>query len=126
VLQIALMVLAVILWVVLLSGGEERVNPMIYLGYVAFFLAIGIAIFAFVNSMLNNPQALKGALLGLAGFAVIFLISYLMASGSDFESYKNATESTVRWVKTGLNAFYFITLITVLVVIYSGVARFLK
>ncbi len=126
VLQIALMVLAVILWIVLLSSGEELVNPMIYLGYIVFFLSLAITVFSFVNSVLMNPQALRGAFIGIGAFAIILLVSYLFASGSDFEQYKNASETTVRWVNTGLNMFYIVSFITFGVVVYSGVARFFK
>jgi hypothetical protein len=126
VLQITLMVLAVLFWVLLLVSGEDRVNPMIYLGYVVFFLSLAITVFSFVTSILMNPQALRGAFIGLGAFALILLVSYLFASGSDFEQYKNANEATVRWVNTGLNMFYIVSIITFGVVIYSGVARFFK
>ncbi len=73
-----------------------------------------------------NPQALRGAFIGIGAFAIILLVSYLFASGSDFEQYKNASETTVRWVNTGLNMFYIVSFITFGVVVYSGVARFFK
>jgi hypothetical protein len=111
---------------VLLAGEESldaNVTASIWVTIVMFFIAIAVAVLSSVRGLLINPASLRGALVGVGSLLGIVLVSYLISSGSDYESYKNISESGSRWVSTGLNATYIITLIAAGTVLYSSVHR---
>ena len=110
-----------------LMGGEEQldrnVSASIWITILMFFLAIAGAIFSSVRGLVINPASLRGTLVGLGSLVGILILSYLISSGSDFESYKNISETGSRWVSTGLNMTYIITLVAAGVVVFSSVNR---
>ncbi len=111
---------------VLLAGEESldaNVTASIWVTIAMFFIAIAVAVLSSVRGLLINPASLRGALVGVGSLLGIVLVSYLISSGSDYESYKNISESGSRWVSTGLNATYIITLIAAGTVLYSSVHR---
>ena len=123
---ITLMVVGVVLWILILTGGDDSVTPMITWAYIAFFAAIALAILSTIFSIAINPASLKNAVIGIVIVAAIAGLSYVLADGSDFAMYKDTDESTSKLVSTGLNAFYIVGLLAVLSVVYSGVARIFK
>jgi len=48
--------------------------------------------------MLINPASLRSSAIGFGALAGILILSYAISSGSDYESYKNISESGSRWV----------------------------
>lgn len=111
---------------VLLAGDESldaNVSASIWVTILMFFVAIAVAVLSSVRGLLINPASLRGAVVGVGSLLGIVLVSYLISSGSDYESYKNISESGSRWVSTGLNATYIITLIAAGTVLYSSVHR---
>jgi hypothetical protein len=123
---IGLMVIGLVLWLLVLYGGDDSVGPMLNWGYVVFFSAVGLALLSFVFSISINPASLRSVLIGLVIVVVIGGLSYLLADGSDFANYKDTDESTSKLVSTGLNSFYIVGLLALLSVVYSGVARLFK
>ncbi|MCF2873776.1 MULTISPECIES: hypothetical protein [unclassified Tenacibaculum] len=79
------------------------------------WLLIGVVVVAIVASlwgMLKNPAALKKTLLGLVALAVVFAISYFMASDGQVLA-SDGTElspagSTSKWVGTGITYSVFL------------------
>lgn len=111
---------------VLLAGEESldaNVGASIWVTISMFLVAIAVAILSSVRGLIINPASLRGAVIGVGSLLVIVLVSYLISSGSDYESYKNISESGSRWVSTGLNATYIFTLIAAGTVLYSTVHR---
>jgi len=111
-------------------GGDEalegNVGASIWVSIGMFFLAIALAVFSAVRGMIINPASLKTSAIGFGGLAAILIISYAMSSGADYESYKNISESGSRWVSTGLNATYIMSLLSVVAVLFSSVSRLRK
>jgi hypothetical protein len=105
---------------------EGNVGASIWVSIGMFFLAIGLAVFSAVRGMIINPASLKGSAIGFGALVAVLLISYLMSSGSDYESYKNISESGSRWVSTGLNATYIMSLLSIVAVLLSSVSRLRK
>ena len=111
---------------VLLAGDESldaNVGASIWVTIVMFIVAIAVAVLSSVRGLLINPASLRGALVGVGSLVGIVLLCYLISSGSDYASYKNISESGSRWVSTGLNATYIITLIAAGTVLYSSLHR---
>ncbi len=127
ILLIGLIVIGVILWILVLNGGDANVGPMLNMGYIVFFVSVALAVLSFLFGIAINPASLKKVGIGLVIVAVIFGLSYVLADDTVLESYKGrADESTSKLVSTGLNAFYIVGLLAVLSVVYSGVARLFK
>ncbi len=85
-----------------------------------------IGVFSAGFSIFINPTGVKNVLIGLGAFVVIIGLSYVLADGSDFEKYKEVTEDTSKMVSMGLNMFYITSLLALLSVVYSAVARIFK
>ena len=102
------------------SSLETNVSISIWISIAMFFIAIGLAIFSAVRGMIINPASLRGSAIGFGALAAIVAISYMISSGADFESYKNMSESGSRWVSTGLNATYIMTLLSVGAIVFSS------
>ncbi len=111
-------------------GGESMVDgaagSAILITEILFIVTIGLALFSAGLGMAINPAGIKGTAIGVGALLAVVLVSYLISSGADFESYKNTTESTSRWVSTGLNAFYIMFVLAIVAVLYSSVARLRK
>jgi hypothetical protein len=125
--------LGAILTLLLMIKGDDAIkenpdstNALLNLSYFALFSGVGIALFSAVFGMLKNPGALKKTLMGVGFIIVIYLISYLIADGSDWANYKDVTQSEVKLVSTGLNMFYIIGVIAIGSVAWSSFGRILK
>ncbi len=108
------------------SSLETNVSISIWISIAMFFIAIGLAIFSAVRGMIINPASLRGSAIGFGALAAILAISYMISSGADYESYKNMSESGSRWVSTGLNATYIMTLLSVGAIVFSSLNRLRK
>lgn len=129
-LAIALGGIGLVVTLLIFFGGDEalegNVGASIWVSIGMFFLAIALAVFSAVRGMIINPASLKTSAIGFGGLAAILIISYAMSSGADYESYKNISESGSRWVSTGLNATYIMSLLSVVAVLFSSVSRLRK
>lgn len=105
---------------VALDGAVGSALLFTYLvGLVGALVAVGSS----VRGLIINPQGVRSAAVGVGALLVVFVLSFLMADGSDFEQYKNINESGSKWVSTGLNAFYIMMLLSVGAVVFSLVYR---
>ena len=124
---IGLMLIGVVLWLMVIYGGDDSVGPILSWGYIVFFIAIALALLSTINGVLVNPSGLKNMLIGIGIVVAVFGLAYVLADGSDYAMYKIPTdEQTSKWVSTGLNAFYIVGALALLSVVYSGVARLFK
>jgi hypothetical protein len=69
----------------------------------------------------------KKTLMSVGAFLAVVVISYVMASGSTeglpLVDNKVVTESTSRWVGTGLIAFYILAVAAIGSMVFSGVKK---
>ena len=93
---------------------------------------IMIAITAFLAflfpliSAVTNP---RGAVKGIAGFAVlgvIFIIAYSTASADNPSPYVDVSENTAKLVSAGLTTVGILLLLTIVSVVYSFLSNLLK
>lgn len=108
------------------SSTETNVGAAIWVTIAMFFVGIGLAIFSAIRGMIINPGSLRGSVIGFGALAAILALSYMISSGADYESYKDTTESGSRWVSTGLNVTYIMTLLSIGVVLFSSLIRLRK
>ncbi|MGY8952153.1 MAG: hypothetical protein ACKVJP_02155 [Flavobacteriales bacterium] len=105
----------------------EQYNFMIYLCYAYTFVGVLGGVAAFVMGAMSKPEAIKATIIGVVGMGVMLGISYALASGEILKVYpEGTTESSVKWSDTGLIMLYIIGTLSIISVIYSGVAQLLN
>lgn len=106
------------------------INAGLWLTYIMIAGGALAAIAFPVMFLVKNPEKAKGALKGIVGLIVVFVISYIIASGQIMEfpgSEKfGMTESSTKRVGMGLIAFYFLALGAVAAVLYSELGKVFK
>ncbi len=110
----------------------KNFTSLVLVWAVVLFLIAGIAtlLFSLVN-IFSSPKVLKGFLISLGLAVGLVLLSYLLASSAQLpDSIRpeniNPTESTLKWVGTGLNATYILALVSFVGIIASEVIRAFK
>jgi hypothetical protein len=121
-----------IFWFLLISKGDDAVKatgagvaPLLYIAYVIMAIVLGL-VTVFVLKGVMSGDVIK-TLISVGAFLAVLLISYVMASGS-IEGLTPAdksevTESTSKWVGTGLIAFYILAVVAVTTMAFSGVKK---
>ena len=109
-----------------ISASEGLINAAIIITIILIITSAVLAVASSINGMLINPKGIRGTAIGLGGLLFIFVLSYLLADGSDYMLYDDVDESTTKWVATGLNAFYIAFALAIASVIYSSLSRISK
>ncbi len=129
------MVLAGVLWIVLLSQGEDNikanpnlVNPVMILAYVSLILCAVLALVFGIGGLFSNPKAAKNALIGIVGIAVVMGLSYALGSSEVTQKMTKLGVSggTGKMVDMGLIAFYILFVGAWIAVIFSSFAKAIK
>lgn len=120
---IAVGVLSAILWYLLPSSDmpaaeaaqSGAMNTMFIITYLLLGIAVIVSLVFTLKNLFSNPQGLKKTLFVIGGFALVVIISYVLASGTDVapEYLAMSDESTVKKIGMGLNVFFILTIIAV-------------
>ncbi|MBP9151416.1 MAG: hypothetical protein KBF73_03955 [Flavobacteriales bacterium] len=98
-------------------------------GIIAAYILLAIAAFGAIGfpilDMIKNPKGTKGALIGVGIIVLIFGISYALGSDENPSKIK-ISGGTAKLVDTGLYSFYILSLIAIVVTIYSEVSKVFK
>ena len=75
-----------------------------------------------------NGAKLKKALISVAAFALVVMISFLFSEGVEtpLKDGEIFSASGSRWVGTGLRTFYILAVVAIGAMVFSGVKRFFK
>ena len=134
--------IAVVIYVLMLVKGEQTlkvdeaaqnalINPAIGLSYIALLIGAVLSIgFAFFQ-IATHPKQAKGALIGIGGLVVVFVLGYAIATSEVTPemiemSSTEVTESTSKMVGAGLMTFYILTIGAILAVVLSSVLKMIK
>ncbi|GLU42781.1 hypothetical protein [Allomuricauda sp. NBRC 101325] len=138
IIKIALIVIgliAAVLWFSLPSAEDPgaidsgAMNFMFIIMYILLAIAVISAVFFGITKLLTTPGSIKKALFGIGGLAIIVAISYGLSSGNAPVVEEMATrgiettESTVKNIGMGLNVFFILTVIAVLLMVLPGVKK---
>jgi len=98
---------------------------MLYTGYIIMAIVVIMVLMFVVSGVLAGN--VKKTLMSVGVFLAVVLISYAMASGSTeglpLVDNQAVTESTSRWVGTGLIAFYILAVGAIASMVFSGVKK---
>ena len=93
-------------------------------GVILFGIATVLALLFSLVNIISNPKSIKNAIVVIALAGVLLLISYLMASTKSIPDLTvPTTESTLKWVGTGLYATYILGGVAFLGIIFSEIYR---
>jgi len=124
-----LLAISAVLFVIFYSNGEGFTSVVLSWAYILLVITTLVTIIFPIVYIISNPKSGKTVLVGLAGFAVLFVIAYSIASGSiQGEVYEtfNISEATSRFIGGMLNLTYILALVAVLSIVYSGISSFFK
>jgi len=137
---IALGLIGTILWFQLpdaeMPASEAVESTSMSLMFMITYLLLVIAIFSTlyfaIKRILSSKAVLVSTLKSLGGLLVVVLLSYILSSGSDVSVEEMAnlgietTESTIKNIGMGLNVFFILMLIAVVLMVGPGLKRVLK
>lgn len=104
-------------------------NAMFVLTFLLFGIAILFSVFFSLKSQFADSAALKKTLYGVGGFVLVVIVSYVLSTGSDVNLDEMAnrgiqtTEGTVRYIGAGLNIFFILLIIAVVLMVLPGVKK---
>ncbi|KAA2218641.1 MULTISPECIES: hypothetical protein [Maribacter] len=136
IIKIALIViglLSAVLWYMLPSSDmpaaeaaqSGAMNGMFVITYILLGIAVVAALLFTLKNLFSNPQGLKKTLFVVVGLAIVVGISYVLSSGTDVapEYMAMSSESTVKKIGMGLNVFFILTAVAVVLMVLPGVKK---
>ncbi len=136
--KIALIVIglvAAVLWFSLPSSDDPdainsgSMNFMFILMYLLLAIAVVASVFFGLKKLLSTPGSLKKSLFAIGGLAIVVAISYGLSSNNMavVEAMSDrgveTTESTVKNIGMGLNVFFILTVVAILLMVLPGLKR---
>jgi len=138
IIKIALIVIgliAAVLWFSLPSGDDPdainsgSMNFMFTIMYALLAIAVVATVFFGLKKLLSTPGSLKKTLFALGGLAIVVAVSYGLSSDNMAvvdamaERGIQTTESTVKNVGMGLNVFFILTAVAVVLMVFPGLKK---
>lgn len=102
------------------------INPLIYLAYVILAACVAVVLLFVFKNLFSNKANLKKTSIMIGAFLGLVLISYILADGTEVKSITNelvASQSTSKWVSTGLNMFYFLGFAAIATMAWTGFSK---
>jgi hypothetical protein len=125
-----LLVISAVLFVIFYTQGESFTDTVMVWAYILLAITVVITILFPIFFFLSNPKKGLTAIIGLAGFAVLFLVAYYgFASGStEGEVYEifNISELTSRFIGAMLSMTYILGGLAVVSIFYAGISSLFK
>lgn len=107
---------------------NSLISPFLVVAYIILvFTAITALIFTIMN-LLKTPAVLKRSLIGIGAFLAIVILSFLLSKGEiiTLADGRTFSESTTKFVSTGLFTFYFLIIIAGGLILVSGIKKAIK
>jgi hypothetical protein len=108
-----------------MSGNYILVSPIIYLAIITLLSITSITIYSSLNILFNKPENLKKVGISVAVFLFIVIISYVFSEGVEtpMKDGKILSAGSSRIVETGIRTFYFLVVIALGLMLFSGLKK---
>ncbi|HAG16617.1 MAG TPA: hypothetical protein DCG69_08860 [Bacteroidales bacterium] len=131
--SIVLIVVAAIYQIaVFLQGGspsDSVLDGYFWVAYIAFFLAVVLAILFPIIQIIGNPKAAIRTLLGVVVLVILWFVAYALSdntfSASELETM-GTTADISKIVGAGLIYTYFVFAMAIVAVFYANIASIFK
>ncbi|MCB0372264.1 MAG: hypothetical protein KDD31_04540 [Muricauda sp.] len=127
--------IAAVLWFSLPSADDPNaissgaMNFMFIIMYILLAIAVVSTVFFGFTKLLSTKGSLKKALFAIGGLAIVVAISYGLSSDNmtvvETMSQRGieTTEGTVKNIGMGLNVFFILTVIAVVLMVFPGLKK---
>lgn len=125
-------VLSVIFLITVLMADTPEgglIEPFIYLTYITLGISIAVVLlYTIINLASKKGKELKNTFISIGSFVLIIIVSYVLADGTavPLKEGGEVSASASKWVSTGLNAFYILALIAIVLTGLSGFNKIKK
>ncbi|NDV43216.1 hypothetical protein [Flagellimonas sediminis] len=132
---IAIGLISAVLWFSLPSAEDPNaissgsMNFMFIIMYILLAIAVVAALFFGLSKLLSTPGSLKKTLFALGGLAIVVAVSYGLSSNNAPVVEEMArrgittTEGTVKNIGMGLNVFFILTVVAVVLMVFPGLKK---
>ena len=131
-LQIGLFVVlavSLVLFVVFYINGESMTDTVLTLAYILLVITVALLLTFPVISFIKNPKRGLMFLAVVAGFGILYGISWTMASGdaaADIYLKSGVGSEVSRMIGAGLIMTYILVGLTILSMVYASISRAFK
>ncbi len=111
------------------AANSSWITPLIYLSYVILIACIALVLIYVFKNLFSKKDDLKKTFIFIGLFVALILVSFILADGTEVKSPSNeiiASESTSKWVSTGLNMFYLLAVVAVGTMFWTGFNKIKK
>ena len=130
-------VISIILLGRIIGAGDEAIEsgeaagvvpPFMYVAYIVFFLALFFVVIFTLKNIATNPAVLKSTLRSVVVFGILAAIAYVMAQGVETPMKDGEVLSAggSKLVGAGLHLFYFLALIAIGAMLFTGVKKMIN
>lgn len=128
---IALSVLAIVfLATIMMSDAPDggMISPIIYVAYVMLAIAIVFVVYYMIKGLMAKKGDLKKTFISLGAFIGVFVVAFVFADGTAVPLKDGGEVSAFasKMVSTGLNAFYILALVAIVLMFFTGYTRIKK
>jgi uncharacterized membrane protein len=103
------------------------ISPLILVAYVILFACIAIVLIYVFKNLFAKQETLKKTLMSIGMFLGVVLLAFILADSSDVKAGGEIVSGTTsKLVSTGLNTFYFLALIAIGTMAWTGLTKFKK
>lgn len=131
ILVIIISLLSVVFWTTIAFSSEMDgglISPMINLSIVVLLIAVAFVLYYTIKNLASQKGSeLKKTFIGVGAFLAVMVVSFIVADsepltvgGEDFSS------TTSKLVSTGLNAFYILAFVAIVLMFFTGYNRIKK
>lgn len=128
ILAYVLAVAGIIFTGMLASGNESQIGNVLYVAYAVLGIVLAAVVLFTIYNTLSNPKNLKGTLAGVGAFALLALVSYLIANGVETPLKEGDVLSAggSKLVGAALYLFYFLAAIAIVTMLVGSVKKMIK
>ena len=111
-----------------LGGDYGSVSPIITLALIILVVVVAVTLIFTLLNLVSHPAKLKKALLSIGVFAAIVAVAYGLSTGVEtpMKDGEVLSASGSRWVGAGLRTFYFLAVIAIGAMVFSGIKKMIK
>ena len=111
------------------AGDTSLVEPMTWVAYIILAMVLAFVVYFVLKNLFSNTATLKNTLISVGAFVAVLLIAYFVSGGDATPYFYNniqATPGESQLVGAGLVAFYVLIVISILVMLFSGIKKMIK
>ena len=108
---------------------DSMFNPFAFIIYTVLVLVLAFVVFFVIKGLISGGGNIKNTLIGVGAFLVILAIAYGVSGGDTLDYFYNdikATDSESQLVGGGLVAFYILSVLAILTLVFSGIKKMIR